>query len=124
VRGQSGPQRRYGLPGGAGRYPESAGLDIRLAKENGILYLIAVNGVALSKPDASTSDCSGVTYGNDRIAVVGLGPGVDFCVRTKRGSVSHAFFTDDVREGKHCDSTVVRDAEAPLSNPAADRSRL
>jgi hypothetical protein len=64
----------------------------------GILYLIALNGAALSKPEASTSDGSGVTYGNDRLAVVGLGPGVDFCVRTKRGSVSHAFFTYDVEK--------------------------
>ncbi|MGH9632542.1 MAG: carboxypeptidase-like regulatory domain-containing protein [Bryobacteraceae bacterium] len=70
--------------------------DIRLAKLNGTLYLVAVNGAALSEPYASTSDCSRVTYGNDSIPVVGLGPGVDCCVRTKRGSVSHVFFTEDV----------------------------
>lgn len=70
--------------------------DLRLAKENGTLYLVAMNGAALSTPYVATSDCSGIAYGSKRIAIAGLGPGVDFCVRTKRGSVSHVFFTDDV----------------------------
>lgn len=70
--------------------------DIRLTKENGALYFTPLNKAALSRPNASTSDCLDSTYENERIAVVGLGPGVDFCVTTKRGAVAHVFFTDDV----------------------------
>ena len=68
----------------------------RLARENGTLYLVAVNGATLCTPDAATMDCSGVTFGTQRIEVAGLGPGVDFCMRTKRRNVSHVFFTNDI----------------------------
>jgi hypothetical protein len=71
-------------------------VDIRVARENGTLYLVAMNGATLSKPDAATSDCSGVTFGTKRIQVIGFGHGVDVCVRTNRGSVSHVFFTEDI----------------------------
>ena len=70
--------------------------DIRLVRENAILYLVSVSGAQISAAYASNTDCSGVTYGTDHLAVAGLGPGVDFCVTTKRGSVSHVFFTDDL----------------------------
>jgi hypothetical protein len=70
--------------------------DIRLARENATLYLIAENGAAISTAEPPTADCSPATYGNNRLAVAGFGPGVDFFVRTNRGSVSHVFFTDDV----------------------------
>jgi hypothetical protein len=81
------------LEGGVLKAPDS---DLRLAEENGTLYLLPVNGAALSQSNALTSGCSGVTFRNERFGVVGLGQGVDFCVRTKDGSVSHVFFTDDV----------------------------
>ncbi len=70
--------------------------DIGLVKENSIVYIVAENGAALSTAEPPKSDCSRATYGNTRLPVAGLGPGVDFCVRTKRGSISHVFFTDDV----------------------------
>lgn len=70
--------------------------DLRVARENGTLFLVAVNGATLCKPDAATSDCSGVAFGNQRLNIVGTGPGVDFCVKTKQGSVSHVFFTHDI----------------------------
>jgi hypothetical protein len=63
---------------------------------NGTLNLVAVNGAALSTLYPATSDCSHIAYGDDRIPVVGLVPGVDFCVRTNRGFVAHVFFTDDI----------------------------
>lgn len=70
--------------------------DLRLARENGSIYLVAVNGATLCNPEAATTDCSGVTFGSQRIEVAGMGPGVDFCVKTKHGSVSHVFFTGDI----------------------------
>lgn len=75
---------------------KSQGADIRLSRENGAFYLSGVNGAALSAPYPSTLDRSGATYGTDRIAVAGLGRGVDFCVRTERGFISHVFFTEDI----------------------------
>jgi len=70
--------------------------DIGLAKENSTVYIVTENGAALSTAEPPTSDCSRATYGNTLLPVAGLGPGVDFCVRTQRGSISHVFFTDDV----------------------------
>jgi len=88
---------RKGEPGclsrGGTRVPNA---DIRLARENATLYLVAENNAAISTAEPPASDCSLVMAGNNRLAVAGLGPGVDFCVRTNRGSVSHVFFTDDV----------------------------
>jgi len=69
--------------------------DIGLANENSTLYVVAKNGAAFSIAEPPTSDCSRATYGNTRLAVAGLGLGVDFCVRTNRGSFAHVFFTDD-----------------------------
>jgi hypothetical protein len=71
-------------------------VDIRLERINGMSYLIAMNGSAICARPPSNSECSGVKYDLERLAIVGLGPGVDFCVRTKRGSLSHVFFTEDV----------------------------
>lgn len=78
---------------GVARAPNT---DIRLARENTALYLVAENGAEISTAEPLTSDCSRVTYGNNRLALAGLGLGVDFCVQTDRGSVSHVFFTGDV----------------------------
>jgi hypothetical protein len=78
---------------GAIRAPSA---DVGLAQENSTVYLVAENGAALSTAQPPTSDCSHATYGNTRLPVAGLGLGVDFCVRTKRGSFAHVFFTDEV----------------------------
>jgi hypothetical protein len=71
-------------------------VDIRLTQEEGALYLVPANGASLSQAYASNLDCSGVKYELNRMSVAGLGPGVDFCVRTRRGDIAHVFFTEDV----------------------------
>ena len=90
---------RNGEPVCPGRHGirKAPNADIGLAKENSTVYLVAWNGAALSTAEPPPSDCSRVIYGNTRLAVAGLGPGVDFCLRTKRGFVSHVFFTNDVK---------------------------
>ena len=70
--------------------------DIRLAKQDATLYLVTQNGASLSTAQPPTEDCSRAMYGHDRLAVAGLGPGVDLSLKTKRGSTSHVFFTNDV----------------------------
>ena len=73
------------------RVKRTPNADIRLVRENAILYLVPENSAAISTAEPPTSDCSLVTYRNHRLAVAGLGVGVDFCVRTNRGSISHVF---------------------------------
>ncbi len=76
--------------------PERKDSDVSLVHKNGKLSLVAVNGAGFSAPYPSSRTCDDVSFETNDIAVVGLGLGVDFCVRTKRGSVSHVFFTDDI----------------------------
>lgn len=86
-------------PERAGKLAMSAKGEISLVERNDTLFLIPGDGAAISSLQGSNADCSAVTYRHEDIAVVGLGPGVDFCVRTKRGLIAHVFFTDDVEAG-------------------------
>jgi len=76
--------------------PEHEDSDVSLVSKTGELSLVAVNGAALSTPYPSSRTCDDASFDRKDMAVVGLGLGVDFCVRTSRGSVSHVFFTDDI----------------------------
>jgi hypothetical protein len=79
-------------------------VDIELDRDRGDLYLVAVNGAALSILEDSNADCSTARYGETRMRVNGFGPGVDLCVRSKRGALTHLFFTGDVNpESSHID---------------------
>lgn len=84
-------------PAPAEKTLSSRQMDLRVVRENGMLYLAAVNRATIGTPDAPTSDCSDVTVGSQRIAIAGLGPGVDICVKTDRGYLSHVFFTEDIK---------------------------
>jgi len=74
----------------------SRNIDMRLTKYGDGLYLSAANGAAMSIPNSAHGDCRDAKYGEASLRVIGLGPGVDFCVRSKLGAVSHVFFVEDV----------------------------
>ncbi|MBL0158224.1 MAG: carboxypeptidase regulatory-like domain-containing protein [Bryobacterales bacterium] len=72
------------------------GVDLQFEKNGVHLSLAAVDGASLSRPISSGFDCHGAKFGEDKLRIETLGMGVDFCVRTKRGAMSHVFFTNDV----------------------------
>lgn len=71
--------------------------DLGLTRDdNGALHLTALNSAKIASPDNSAGDCRHAKWTEARLAITGLGPGIDFCVKTKRGNIAHAFFTEDV----------------------------
>lgn len=74
----------------------SGNLDMRLTKYGGDLFLVAENGAAMSIPNSAHGDCRDAKYREASVRVNGLGPRVDFCVRTKLGGIAHVFFVEDV----------------------------
>ncbi|MBS1827077.1 MAG: carboxypeptidase regulatory-like domain-containing protein [Acidobacteria bacterium] len=67
--------------------------DIALIEQNNTLQLIPTNGATISP---TNSNCTSTVYTNNKLPVSGLGPGVDFCVRTNKGALSHLFFVNDI----------------------------
>jgi hypothetical protein len=70
--------------------------DVRLKREGERLVLVAENGARLA---VAGGECDKAAYRETRMEVDGLGPGVDFCVKSAAGNEAHVYFTGDVEPG-------------------------
>lgn len=70
--------------------------DFRLRREGGRLALVAENGARLA---AEGGECGQARYLETRLEIDGMGPGVDFCVKSAKGHEAHVYFTQDVEPG-------------------------
>lgn len=62
-------------------------------EENGTVQLVPGNGAEVSP------SCARLRFGTAPLRIDGLGPGDDFCVRTRKGLSSHVFLVDEVPPG-------------------------
>ncbi len=69
--------------------------DIRVAKEDGHVALIASKGVSIARLDASNGTCE-VSFTERRVQIDDLGRGDDICIRTRHGLIAHVFPMEDV----------------------------
>jgi Carboxypeptidase regulatory-like domain len=73
--------------------------DVRITKDENGIYLIAINGAALSEPDLPCGDCRDAYPKQTKVRIDGLGPGDDICLHTHDRHWSHLFLTEDVNRG-------------------------
>jgi hypothetical protein len=78
--------------------PAAKDPDLRLTKQNGTLYLEAINGAAISAPFVPTIDCRDVAFPNKTLPIDTFGKGVGVCIHTSNGAYSHLFFTTHIDE--------------------------
>jgi hypothetical protein len=56
--------------------------DVRITVDENGVYLTAMNGAALSKPNLPRGDCHGANPRETKVRIDGLGPGDDICLHT------------------------------------------
>jgi hypothetical protein len=70
--------------------------DVYLIGKDGGIYLQAVNGAALSRPNPRSKNCSEVQFDQTVVRLDGMGHGDDLCVRLREGRRSHILPLQDI----------------------------
>ena len=81
--------------------PRQTDADVRLIRDQGGVYLLAMNGASLAAPNLPRADCRDAYPKESRIRIDGYGPDDDICFYTHDHHWSHVFLTDDVLRGSH-----------------------
>jgi hypothetical protein len=70
--------------------------DLLMTRDEGGVYLTAINGAAFAAPNLPRGDCRDAYPRETKIRIDGLGPGDDICLHTHDQHWSHVFLTSDV----------------------------